>query len=193
MQACIWLASGSPRRGELLEQIGVSYERILAPIDETPLVDEEPGAFVQRMSLQKARAGLEALQSDKHLPVLGSDTAVVLEGRILGKPSDRNDALTMLSALSGKEHQVITGVALVQQQCEECLLQTSTVRFRRLSSEELERYWLSGEPQDKAGSYGIQGLAATFIEHLEGSYSGVMGLPLYETAILLKRFGIVVP
>jgi septum formation protein len=161
------LASGSPRRRELLTQIGVSFSVLSTDIDETPLSDETPGAYVERLARGKADAGLLFLANDPAYSsacVLGADTAVVLDGKILGKPVDEADALAMLTALSDREHEVLTAIAVVDQQ--RC------------------------EPQDKAGSYAIQGLAAVFVESLNGSYSAVVGLPLCETAEILQRFGI---
>ena len=190
----IYLASGSPRRRELLEQIGVTYRTVTVAVDETPLPDEEPATYAGRLALAKARAGWELLTTRqsglKPIPVLGADTAVVLDGVILGKPHDRNEGLTMLAALSGREHQVMSAVALVSGDREVIRVQESWVRFRALTRAEREAYWDTGEPADKAGAYGIQGRAAVFIAGLEGSYSGVMGLPLFETAELLREFGI---
>lgn len=185
----LYLASGSPRRRELLTQIGVPFTGLSAQIDETPFPDEQPQAYVERLARGKAEAGL-ALLSDEHACVLGADTAVVLDGRILGKPVDEADALAMLTALSGREHEVLTAVAVANRQGDEALTVSSRVRFRPIQIHEARAYWASGEPQDKAGSYAIQGLAAIFVEGLHGSYSAVVGLPLCETAELLSRFGI---
>jgi septum formation protein len=191
MDNWIYLASASPRRRQLLEQIGVGYRLLSIDIPEQPGVGESPEEFVLRLALEKARAGREQLEQDDDHPVLGADTAVVLDGRILGKPRDRNHALQMLSQLSGHTHQVLSGVALVGADGEEASrLSVSRVRFRTLASGEIDHYWESGEPADKAGSYAIQGRAAAFIERLEGSYSGVMGLPLFETAELLGEYGV---
>ncbi|MGB5955599.1 Maf family protein [Pseudomonas sp.] len=213
----LYLASGSPRRRELLTQIGVPFSVVSAPIDETPLPDESAPAYVERLARAKAAAGLASLR--RHRPsddtegsaapvgaglpakgrhaapqeravVLGADTAVVLDGRILGKPENREDALAMLAELSGREHQVLTAVALSDGQRVHSLCVTSKVRFRAISADEAQRYWASGEPADKAGGYAIQGLAAVFVTGLSGSYSAVVGLPLSETAELLARFGI---
>ena len=193
-QRFIYLASGSPRRRELLEQIGVSYRTVVVDIDETPLPGEQPAAYASRLALAKAHAGWE-LVAARHstvgpMPVLGADTAVVLDGVILGKPRDRSEGLAMLAALSGREHQVMSAVALVAGDRAAVRVQESWVRFRALTRAEREAYWDTGEPADKAGAYGIQGRAAVFIAGLEGSYSGVMGLPLFETAELLREFGI---
>ncbi|WPX86809.1 Maf family protein [Pseudomonas asiatica] len=182
------LASGSPRRRELLTQIGVPFSVVSAPIDETPLPDESAPAYVERLARAKAAAGLACLEGPA--VVLGADTAVVLDGRILGKPENREDALAMLADLSGREHQVLTAVALSDGQRVHSLCVTSKVRFRAISAEEAQRYWASGEPADKAGGYAIQGLGAVFVTGLSGSYSAVVGLPLSETAELLGQFGI---
>lgn len=183
----IYLASQSPRRRELLTQIGVSHDVLSVTIDESPRSDETPEDYVRRMALTKARAG-QRLRNDR--PVLGSDTAVVLDGRILGKPVDKEDAIAMLTALSGREHRVLTGVALVDDRHDGYRLSDNRVSFRSLSNSEIAAYWETGEPVDKAGGYAVQGLGALFVSHLSGSYSGVMGLPLFETAQLLTSAGI---
>ena len=187
----IYLASKSPRRRELLGQLGVKYETISVEIDEAPRCGEAPEVYVLRMALEKARAGL--MLADGVLPVLGADTSVVVEGRILGKPKDKADGLAMLASLSGRRHQVLTAVALVEPGLEGrqvTRLSVSHVSFRDLSDAECETYWATGESADKAGAYAVQGYAAAFIDHLDGSFSGVMGLPLFETAELLKEFGV---
>lgn len=187
----IYLASVSPRRRELLRQIGVAYRLLPITVDETPLPDEIPDAYVARLARAKAEAGARALgRRKKPAPVLGADTAVVVDGAILGKPADRAEGLAMLACLSGREHRVLSAVALATTQREAIKVQESRVRFRELSPTECTAYWDSGEPWDKAGGYGIQGRAAAFIVELRGSYSGVMGLPLFETAELLREFGI---
>ncbi len=188
--ATLYLASGSPRRRELLTQIGVPFLTQIAPIDENALPGESPLAYVERLALAKGHAGLAALANADGAVVLGADTAVVLDGRILGKPRDRADALATLQALSGRSHQVLTAVALVSHERQASQVVTSLVTFRSLTQAEIEAYWASGEPQDKAGSYGIQGLAAVFVSQLQGSYSAVVGLPLCETAALLAEFAI---
>jgi septum formation protein len=185
----LFLASGSPRRRELLTQIGVPFTVLNAQTDETPHSDEQPLAYVERLARDKAAAGL-ALLADTQGCVMGADTAVVLDGRILGKPVDEADALGMLAALSGREHEVLTAVALLNQQRCESRVVTSRVRFRTITAQEAHAYWASGEPADKAGSYAIQGLAAVFVASLHGSYSAVVGLPLCESAELLGHFGI---
>ncbi|WP_443190172.1 Maf family protein [Pseudomonas indica] len=188
--ATLYLASASPRRRELLAQIGVPFVTLIASIDENPLPNEPANAYVERLAREKALAGLARANDTADAVVLGADTAVVLDGRILGKPQDRDEALDMLQALSGREHEVLTAVALASEGRCESRVVTSRVGFRPLSRTEAEAYWATGEPRDKAGSYGIQGLAAVFVSHLQGSYSAVVGLPLCETAQLLAGFGI---
>ena len=185
----IYLASQSPRRAELLQQIGVGFDVLSVAVDETMQASEAPVAFVQRLAMEKARAGWCTLTPERRRPVLGADTIVVTADTVMGKPASRRQAIEMLLALSGSTHQVITAVALVGGH-EVVRSQCSRVTFRTLTRQECEAYWETGEPRDKAGAYAIQGLAAMFITRLEGSYSGVMGLPLYETTELLKTFGI---
>lgn len=187
----IYLASGSPRRRELLTQIGVPFVALSAAIDETPQPDEAPADYVARLALGKARAGFASLPADgRHGVVLGADTAVIIDGRILGKPLDQADALAMLMSLSGREHQVLTAVALFDGARSEVVNVSAQVRFRLIEPAEAQAYWASGEPVDKAGGYAIQGLGAVFVAGLQGSYSAVVGLPLCETAALLGRFGV---
>lgn len=196
----IYLASRSPRRRELLHQIGVRFEVLLlrehparpVDVDETPFLHEDPGVYVERICRAKAMVGRQRLveRNLPSAPVLAADTAVVLDGQILGKPRDPAHAAAMLGALSGRQHQVLTGVAVAWEARLELRLSVSQVRFRHLGEEEIRRYVLTGEPLDKAGAYAIQGRAAVFVEHLEGSYSGVMGLPLCETAELLAECGL---
>jgi septum formation protein len=188
--ATLYLASGSSRRRELLRQIAVPFLTQIAPIDENALPGESPVAYVERLARAKGQAGLAALADTRDAVVLGADTAVVLDGQILGKPADRDEALATLSALSGRSHEVLTAVALVSRERVVSRVVTSRVTFRPLSQAEIEAYWASGEPQDKAGCYGIQGLAAVFVSQLHGSYSAVVGLPLCETAALLAEFAI---
>lgn len=188
--AQIYLASASPRRRELLRQIGVAYRLLPVAVDETPLPDEPPPGYVARLAQAKARAGVAAIPVRRQArPVLGADTAVVVDGAILGKPRDRDEGLAMLALLSGREHAVLSAVSLATPRRHAVKVQESRVRFRDLSPAERAAYWASGEPADKAGGYGIQGRAAAFIAELRGSYSGVMGLPLFETAELLREFG----
>lgn len=188
LQLC--LASASPRRSQLLQQLAIRHEVRLADVDETPRAHEPAADYVQRLARDKARA--VAAQSAPGLPVLAADTAVVLEGRIMGKPRDRAEGLDMLACLEGRCHSVLTGICLVLPTgaLYEALSE-SRVCFAPMSAAERERYWDSGEPADKAGAYGIQGLAAAFIERVEGSYSGVMGLPLFELTRMLKRAGLI--
>ena len=186
----LYLASGSPRRRELLAQIGVPFSAISADIDETPLSDEAPSAYVERLARGKAEAGRRSVVSDADFCVLGADTAVVLNGKILGKPVDEADACAMLMMLAGQEHEVLTAIAVLEgERCESRVVR-SLVRFRAIDRDEALAYWASGEPRDKAGGYGIQGLGAVFVAGLNGSYSAVVGLPLCETSELLGHFGI---
>ena len=185
----LFLASASPRRRELLAQLGLRVRQLVVGVDETPRPDEDPAAYVQRLAHAKASAGLAQRPAGVQLPVLGADTAVVIDGRILGKPAGREQALEMLGLLSGRVHEVLSAVA-VGKEAVEVRLNRSRVRFRSLSDAERQAYWETGEPADKAGAYAIQGLGALFVTELHGSYSGVMGLPLYETAELLRRAGI---
>lgn len=197
----IYLASQSPRRRQLLEQIGVRHELLLADAHEDAealeavLPDETPNDYVLRVTLAKLGAACARLiaRGLPAAPILCADTTVALGSRIFGKPADDEDAARMLQALSGQTHCVLTAVALAEAPhaafAPQCVLQVSTVRFRVLDSAEIVRYVASGESQGKAGAYAIQSQAAAWIEHIEGSYSGVMGLPLFETAGLLKRGG----
>lgn len=186
----IYLASRSPRRAELLAQIGVRFAPVAVEIDETPRPGESPEDYVRRIAVEKALAGCAAVAHQDPRPVLAADTAVIIDDEILGKPLDRPDFLRMIARLSGRTHQVLTGVALAQAGEVWYELSTSRVCFRVIDDREQLAYWTSGEPHDKAGGYGIQGLGALFVTELQGSYSGVMGLPLYETGRLLHRAGI---
>jgi septum formation protein len=186
----IYLASGSPRRRELLQQIGVSFQLVGADLDETALQGESALAYVSRLAQAKATVGWERSRNSGGAPVLAADTAVVLDGRILGKPKGLNDAMAMLLELSGRAHEVLTAVALRTTGGIEAKVSRSTVTFRSIDRSEARAYWETGEPSDKAGAYAIQGYAAIFISDLKGSYSGVMGLPLFETAALLKAAGV---
>ncbi len=182
------LASTSPRRRELLAQLGVNFEVLAMAVDEQPLPGELATDHVCRLALAKARAA--AAQLGPQVCVLGADTVVVLDGDIFGKPVDRDDAAAMLRRLSGRTHTVLSAVARVQGGAHVVRLSESEVTFRTLSPGEIAAYCDTGEPLDKAGAYAIQGRAAAFIRHLEGSYSGVMGLPLFETADLLAGAGV---
>lgn len=187
----LYLASKSPRRRELLAQIGVRYTVINVDVTEMREVNEVPLAYVQRLSYSKAMAGA-ALFKDK--PVLGADTIVVLEQGgdldVLEKPKNKDHAVAMLMALSDRQHQVITSVTICHYEHCETRVNTSTVEFRPINEAEALRYWLTGEPADKAGAYGIQGLGGVFVRQLKGSYSSVVGLPLLETTELLTKFNV---
>jgi septum formation protein len=185
----IHLASRSPRRRELLDQIGVSWATVDQDVDETLGAGESPEVFVVRLALEKARAGWHTLDAGV-VNVLGADTVVVVDGEVMGKPADEGEARAMLDRLSGRSHRVLTGVALVDGEREATRLSVNNVSLREISRDEMRRYWASGEPVDKAGAYAIQGRGAVFVTHLDGNYSGVMGLPLFETADLLDDFGL---
>ena len=184
-----YLASASPRRRQLLEQLGLRFEVAVAGVDESLRPGEAAQDYVSRVAEAKARAVVQRLGSPA-LPVLAADTAVVLDGTILGKPKDRVDGIAMLGRLAGRSHQVLSAVALWHAGRVRMALNQNLVRFRSIAAEEATAYWDSGEPADKAGGYGIQGLGGVFVASLDGSYSGVMGLPLFETAALLKEAGI---
>jgi len=183
----ITLASASPRRRELLDQIKVSYTVHAVDIDESHMAGETSQQFVKRLALEKAQAGYLDYPVR---PALGSDTIVVFEQHILGKPENQQMAFEMLKLLSGKTHQVMTAVAICNGETEHCVLSISEVEFNTLNEQQINDYWNTGEPADKAGGYAIQGIAAQFIKNIKGSYSGIMGLPLFETAQLLERVGI---
>lgn len=186
----IYLASQSPRRRELLAQLGVGFSVLPVEVDESPVGGEPPEALVQRLAVAKAQAGLARVPAEAPAPVLGSDTEVELDGEVLGKPRDEEDAAAMLARLSGRSHRVLSAVALATPQRVAVRVAVSRVWFRETTAEERAAYCATGEPLDKAGAYAIQGLAAAFVPRLEGSYSGVMGLPLFETAELLGAFGV---
>ncbi len=200
----IYLASRSPRRRELLAQIGVKFEPLLfregprqdADTDEAVRPGEPPDDYVRRVTRLKAEAAWQRVVMRRGLqrkPVLAADTTVALAGEILGKPVDRPDAERILNLLSGTQHRVLTAVSVVYEDRVEMMVSESLVIFAQLDDARISAYVQSGEPFDKAGAYGIQGRAGAFVERIEGSYSGVMGLPLYETAAILRKFGIVVP
>lgn len=199
----IYLASRSPRRRELLKQMGMHYELLLlrsdrrrnVHVDETPHEGEDPVAYVQRVCRDKASAGWDSVvfRNLPRFPVLAADTTVALDGKIIGKPDDSKHAAEILRMLSGTQHQVLTAVAIAFRDRLEMRLSTTTITFDKLSPERINRYLLTNEARDKAGAYGIQGHAGAFVKHIEGSYTGVMGLPLYETVELLKLFGYPVP
>jgi len=194
----IYLASKSPRRRELLDQIGVSFAMLYVreklprgpDVDETPLDGEAPRDYVERVSLLKATVGWTRVveRSLGQRPVLAADTTVALGDRILGKPANADHAMQMLHSLSGREHQVFTAVAVKLDATVHTVTTESTVTFAKLSEREIEAYVQTGEPMDKAGAYAVQGLAQAFIPRIAGSYSGIMGLPLFETVDLLRRF-----
>ena len=186
----VYLASASPRRQALLKQIGVRFEVRIPEIDEGRAPGEPPDGYVRRLAEAKADAVCRALGGDLASPVIAADTAVVLDDRVLGKPPGADAALAMLAALSGRTHRVFTAVAVRGPVGTDSAVNVSEVRFRATTDGERRAYCATGEPFDKAGGYGIQGFGAVFVEHLSGSYSAVMGLPLCETAALLGRAGI---
>lgn len=185
----ICLASASPRRAELLAQIGIQFEICPADINESVGIDEEAEVYARRMADEKAKqVSLQLIKTGGDvLPVLAADTVVVLGTEIMGKPIDRSHGVEMLKKLSGHTHEVLTAVTLLYNETQSSRLSRSKVTFARLSDEDIEQYWESGEPTDKAGAYAIQGVAAVFIESLQGSYSGVMGLPVYEVGQMLDE------
>lgn len=183
------LASQSPRRAELLKQIGVAFSQYPVNIDETVQAHETPDKYVRRMAQEKSRLGYTRAGAKKL--VLGLDTIVVANDIILGKPKDKTDAIRMLSMLSDNTHRVYTAVAITSATQQKTIVVETQVCFGTLSSQQMEWYWQTGEPQDKAGSYGIQGLGGQFVKHITGSYSAVVGLPLYQTRMLLTEFGII--
>lgn len=184
------LASASPRRRELLTQIGVSFELIVHDIDESVLAGETPVQYVCRLARAKAAAVANDARVMKKRVVLGADTIVVIDQQILGKPGNEQDAQRMLSLLSGRQHEVLSAVCVCRGEQSALEMSRTSVVFRSLSAAEIAAYWRSGEPQGKAGAYAVQGLGALFIESLHGSYSGVVGLPVFETARLLRMFDI---
>jgi septum formation protein len=186
----IFLASASLRRSQLLSQIGVRHESLATDLDEQPLPGEGPADYVRRLAREKALAGLAALGGRPDRPVLAADTTVVLDGQIYGKPAGEPECVAMLMALGGRSHEVLTAVALAEGAGLRTALNVSRVTFRALDEQECRRYWATGEPAGKAGAYAVQGLAAVFISRLEGSFSCVMGLPLFETAALLDAAGV---
>lgn len=184
----VYLASASPRRRELLAQMGVAFEVVAVQVDETRHLGEAPEHYVLRVATAKAEMARLSLGHSR-LPVLAADTVVVQGERVLGKPRDRSEALATLARLSSRTHEVFTAVVLLGRK-QQNTLSRSRVTFGPIDAARALAYWQSGEPADKAGAYGIQGIGGRFVRHLEGSYSGVMGLPLYETAQLLAREGI---
>ena len=190
VSAQVILASASPRRRELLEQIGVRAIVKSVDIDESRKPGEPVKEYVQRLAMEKAERGFSTIKNSQKLPVVGSDTIVVIDGIVLGKPEDRQQAKEMLQQLSGQKHTVLTSVAIVTEDKKVIDTSSSVVLFNKLELQEIEDYVATGETDDKAGSYAIQGLAAQFVKNLNGSFSGVMGLPLFETVQLLKQCGI---
>lgn len=193
----ILLASASPRRKDLLKLLVKDFQVLAADIDETPFPNEPPDAYVKRMALEKAKA-VQSLSEQNGLPperrsiIIASDTSVVVDNTILGKPSDLQDSRRMLQMLSARTHQVMTSLCVLDCRSDQVILENvvTNVTFRSISDLEIEQYWQSGEPRDKAGSYGAQGLGSVFIEHIAGSFSAVVGLPMFETAQLLQQVGI---
>jgi septum formation protein len=195
----IYLASRSPRRRELLTQMGIAFDTVVFreglradnETDETPHPGEDPVAYVERVARAKAKHGLKIVHERKLplRPILSADTTLEFAGEIIGKPVDMPDAIAILKRLSGQTHRVLTGIAVNYQGRTEFVLSSSEVRFRQLDEDEIRHYVISGEPMDKAGAYGIQGRAGMFVEHLAGSFTGVMGLPVCETGELLKKLG----
>lgn len=183
----IILASASPRRAELLAQIGLQFSVKPADIDESRFKDEDPSDYVMRLSKEKALA-----LGRTDAVVLAADTVVVIDQEVLGKPKNRAGGLSMLMRLSGRDHEVLTGISVMRGDLLVSRVVSSIVTFKLIDQDFAEKYWATGEPRDKAGSYGIQGLGAIFVAHLVGSYSNVMGLPLFETASLLSEAGVVI-
>ena len=187
-----YLASRSPRRVELLSQLAYTFETLSVDVCEQVKDGENPIEFVKRIAAEKAQAGFDQIKN-KSLPVLGADTIVYCKGQIMGKPRDQDEAMQMLTALSDATHRVYTAVAVCSALACRVVLSENDVSMRKISTAEMAKYWLTGEPLDKAGAYAIQGLAAVFISNIRGSYSGIMGLPLFETAELLRGYDIVSP
>lgn len=179
------LSSSSPRRANLLKQMGLNFSVSAPDVDETPLQGEAPDAYVARLALSKSKAGWSA-----GAVALGADTIVVHEGKLMGKPADAEEGAWMLGCLSAQTHQVMTGVALYDGKRSDSVVVVSEVSFRKITAAEAHAYWLSGEPKDKAGGYGIQGLGGVFCEKIAGSYTAIVGLPVHETENLLRSFDI---
>jgi len=180
------LASSSPRRRDILDSLGLAFEVRVAPVDETPLEGEAADAMVARLAIAKAAAAEPSYDEI----VIGADTAVVLGDRVFGKPTDEADALDMLSVLSARTHTVLTGVAMIGPRGTDTAVSATDVRFREVHPDEARRYWQSGEPRGKAGAYAIQGSGGVFVEAIMGSFTGVVGLPVFETAALLEAAGL---
>ena len=184
------LASQSPRRAELLRQLNVAFDTLSCDIDETCRPNEGSEEYVSRLAQEKSVAGWNACDKKHYVAALGSDTSVVIDDRILGKPKNQQDFMQMMSLLSSNAHYVRTAVSMVNSETSKTILVSTKVIFKSLTPAEIDWYWSTGEPRDKAGGYAIQGLGGQFIKHIEGSYTAVVGLPLYETAELLKQFEI---
>ncbi|NBI13924.1 septum formation inhibitor Maf [[Haemophilus] felis] len=191
-----YLASSSPRRAQILQNLGFRFDVFCCDIDESPHPKEKSCDYVLRMALEKSNAArqrwynMQSSQKAENLPFLSADTSVILSDEILGKPQNQAHAREMLQALSGREHQVVTAVCVADEQKVKTALQISQVRFKSLTEKEIDDYIATGEPMDKAGAYGIQQLGGAFIENITGSFTGVMGLPVFESVALLKEFGI---
>lgn len=185
----IYLASASPRRSALLHQVGVQHTVRPVDIDETAGTGESAAVYVKRLATRKAETLWARLSGAERLPVLGADTSVAVDEEILGKPRDHQDCARMLQRLSSRTHRVYTAVALRHDDGCDTQLSVSEVSFRKLDAQEIDAYWRTGEPADKAGAYAVQGIAALFIERISGSFSGIMGLPLFETGELLRTLG----
>lgn len=183
----IYLGSASPRRQELLRQIGVDFIVVEPNVVEEKLADETPSEMVERLAIVKAENVLQKINQQPPRPVLSADTIVVVDNIVLGKPKNEEDALYMLSLLSNRTHEVLTAVALIDRHQVALRLSKSEVTFSTITPEQAKKYWVTGEPQDKAGAYAIQGMASIFIKNINGSYSGIMGMPLYETYSLLSK------
>ncbi len=188
----LYLASASPRRRDLLKQLGLRFARLDVDIDESPAPDEPPQTCVARLARAKAEAGWHSVQRQQSIPVLGADTIVVVNAAILGKPADAADAQRMLRLLSGRAHQVMTSVVVCYNERVMARTVISDVHFTTLSEDQINAYWRSGEGRDKAGAYAIQGIGGMFVERIAGSYSAIVGLPLFETAQLLRTCGTLV-
>ena len=182
------LASGSPRRHDILEQIGVLHRIIIPTIDETQRSTESATSYVTRLALEKASAG--CLMNDSDTPVLGADTILVCDGQVFGKPVNYSNFKEMFTSLSGQTHSVLSAVAIDNKEKSLVLLSKTWVTFRAITEAEIITYWETGEPKDKAGGYAIQGYGSVFVEHIKGSYSGVVGLPIAETCQLLSKFDV---
>jgi septum formation protein len=186
----LFLASQSPRRRELLATIGIDFHVISADIDEAPLPSESPAVYVERLALEKAREGLSQCDDNSFDWVLGSDTSVIVDNQILGKPESKSHFIEMMNLLSGRKHQVLTSIALVSSAQEFADVITTDVYFIPLSATIIDQYWATGEPKDKAGGYGIQGFGSALVAQIQGSYSAVVGLPLHQTAKILSKAGL---